>query len=84
MNDIHLLSQRAQVAAAVAGASAIAKAHIESAQHAATTEHLDIAVRDDLDKAIAAIDRAIKHAEQCRRRLLRKADQKAAKQESHA
>lgn len=82
MNDIDVLTQRAQAATRAAAFATLAKSHIEIAQTLATNSHLDIAIRDDLDKATVAIDRAIKHAEQCRRRLLRKADQKVAKQAS--
>jgi hypothetical protein len=84
MNDIDSLIQRAETATKAAGHATIAKRYVECALLEANADHLAIAIRDDLNKAIAAIDRAIKHAEQCRRRLLRKADRKAAKQATTA
>lgn len=76
MNDIERLSRRAQLAVLSASSATFARSHVERAISYASEGHLDIAIRDDLDKCAAALDRALTHAEQCRRRLLRKADRK--------
>lgn len=78
MNDIETLQSRAKLATIAAGYASTAKAHLQTALGYASEGRLDIAISDDLNTCIAAADRAIKHAEQCRRRLLRKADRKEA------
>lgn len=76
MNDIAALTLRAARATQVAARVIIARVHLDNALAGAVSSHLDIAVVDDLNKALAVVDRTIKHAEQCRLRLLRKADRK--------
>ncbi|WEN13673.1 hypothetical protein PY254_10485 [Rhodanobacter sp. AS-Z3] len=81
MNSTEQLHHRAQLAVLVASSATIAQSHLNKALQLATEGRHDIAVIDDLNKSIAATERAIKHAEQCRQRLLRKADRK---EQAHA
>jgi hypothetical protein len=74
MDAIEQLQKRARLAV-LAGVDALtAMGHLEHALINAKHGAVDRAVVFDLEQAKAAIERAVTHAERCRRRLLRKAD----------
>ncbi|MBN8921624.1 MAG: hypothetical protein BGP10_15840 [Rhodanobacter sp. 68-29] len=73
-NTPEQLHRRAQLATLAAASAVNAKSHIEKAVLNAEHGRLDLAVLNDLRECIRTIDRAVRHAELCRQRLLRKAD----------
>lgn len=68
------LRRRAQLATLAAASAVNARSHIEQTLINAEHGRLDLAVLNDLRECIDTIARAVNHAEQCRRRMLRKAD----------
>lgn len=73
-NTPEQLHRRARFATRAAACAVAAKAHIEQALLHAEHGRLDLAALNDLRDCIRTIDRAVRHAEQCRLRVLRKAD----------
>lgn len=81
-NTPELLRKRAKFATLAAASAVNARCHIEQALRNAEAGRLDLAVLSDLRECIRTIDRTVKHAEQCRLRMLRKADRQQC-QASH-
>jgi len=73
-NTHETLRRRAHLAAQCAASAVAARAYIENAVLNAKYGRLDLAVLSDLRECIRVIERTVKHAEQCRLRMLRKAD----------
>lgn len=69
--------RRAQLATLAAASATNARSHIEQALLNAEHGRLNLAVLNDLRACINSLVRTTVHAEQCRRRLLRKADRLA-------
>lgn len=73
MNAPEQLLKHAQMAVLTAVSALTAKGHVEQALRNARHGRIDKTVILDLEQAQAALERCVKHAEQTRRRLLRKA-----------
>lgn len=73
-NTPESLRRRAQLVMHAAASAVVAKQHLEQAAHHAKHGRLDVPMLKDLRAGLDAIDRSLRHAEQCRLRLLRKAD----------
>ncbi|WP_458068681.1 hypothetical protein [Rhodanobacter sp. BL-MT-08] len=73
MNSPNQLENRATLAVRSGACALTAKAHIRRAIALSSEGRVGIAPIDDLNTAMLAIDRAIKHLDQSRQRLLRKA-----------
>lgn len=73
-NTPNNLRNRAHLVMHAAASAVVAKRHLEQAMHHAKHGRLDVSVLKDLRAGIDAVDRSLRHAEQCRLRLLRKAD----------
>jgi hypothetical protein len=81
VNSSEQLHKNAQMAVRTAVSALAAKGHVEQALRNARHGRIDKTVILDLEQSHAALERCIKHAEQARRRLLRKADRMEAKAE---
>lgn len=74
MADTTHLQKRAQLAILTGVSALTAKGHLEHALINAKHGRVDHGVLIDLQRAAEALERAVKGAERCRKRLLRKAD----------
>ena len=74
MNTSEQLHKHAQMAVLTAVSALTAKGHVEQALRHARYGRIDKTVILDLEQSHTALERCIKHAEQTRRRLLRKVD----------